>query len=126
MEPLIINITGNKIALGPLRRDLIPLYQRWINDFGASRNLGDIAPRILEHETAWFDRATQRDSEVAFTIYERAILPEGLPRPIGTTGPSDITFGNGRAEFGILIGELDARGIGYGTETTRLVLDYAF
>ncbi len=38
----------------------------------------------------------------------------------------DIDAGNRRAEFGIIIGEPDCRGKGYGTETTRLMLDYAF
>ena len=44
----IINITGNQIALGPLRRDLLPLYVRWINDFASRRNLGQVAPQTLE------------------------------------------------------------------------------
>jgi RimJ/RimL family protein N-acetyltransferase len=30
------------------------------------------------------------------------------------------------AELGIVIGEPDCRGKGYGTEATRLILDYAF
>ena len=29
----IINIFGEKVALGMLRRDLLPLYQKWINHF---------------------------------------------------------------------------------------------
>ena len=33
---------------------------------------------------------------------------------------------NRTATFVIFIGETKARGQGYGTETTRLVLDYAF
>lgn len=42
-------IVGELVALGPLRRDLLPVYQRWINDFGAVRNLG-IPPRPLTLE----------------------------------------------------------------------------
>ena len=45
---------------------------------------------------------------------------------IGTVGLFNINYRNGRADFGILIGEAEARGKGYGTETTRLMLDYAF
>ena len=29
----IVNIVGEKVALGPLRRDLLPLYHKWSNDF---------------------------------------------------------------------------------------------
>jgi hypothetical protein len=28
---------GEKVALGPHRRDLLPVYQRWINDFEVTR-----------------------------------------------------------------------------------------
>jgi RimJ/RimL family protein N-acetyltransferase len=59
--------------------------------------------------------------ETVFTIYERATW-----RPIGTCGLHDLDHRNRTAEFGILIGEADARGKGYGTEATRLMLDYAF
>jgi hypothetical protein len=44
-EHPIINIEGDLVALGPLRRDLLPLYQRWINDLGTMRTLG--LPRSL-------------------------------------------------------------------------------
>ena len=35
-----LNIVGEKVALGPLRRDLLPLYTRWMNDFDVIRTLG--------------------------------------------------------------------------------------
>ena len=46
--------------------------------------------------------------------------------PIGTVALVGVDYRNRRAEFGIGIGEPDYRNKGYGTETTRLVLDYAF
>jgi hypothetical protein len=30
-EEPILNVEGERVALGPLRRDLLPLYQRWIS-----------------------------------------------------------------------------------------------
>ena len=33
-EEPILNVADELVALGPLRRDLLPLYQRWINDLG--------------------------------------------------------------------------------------------
>jgi diamine N-acetyltransferase len=120
--PPVVNITGERIVLGPLRRELLVTYQRWINDFTASRNLA-VAPRPLtmEAETAWFDGVTSSATDTSFTIYERA-----GGRPIGNTGLHEIDYRNRTAEFGILIGEADARGRGFGTEATRLMLDYAF
>jgi hypothetical protein len=30
-EEPILNVVGERVALGPLREDLLPLYGRWIN-----------------------------------------------------------------------------------------------
>jgi hypothetical protein len=32
-EEPVLNIAGERVALGPLRAELSPLYGRWINDF---------------------------------------------------------------------------------------------
>lgn len=121
-EELLINIEGERVALGPMRRDLLPLYQRWINDFSALRTLGALPPRptTLEQETAWFDAVTA-SGDVGFMIYERATW-----NPIGNTTLRQIDHRNRTAVFGIMIGEREARGRGFGTETARLMLDYAF
>lgn len=118
----ILNIEGDLVALGPLRRDLLPLYQRWINDLYTMRTL-DLPPRPLtmEQEQDWYDRQSKAEDDVPFTIYERETL-----RPIGNTGLHGVDYRNRTAAFGIIIGEPECRGKGYGTETTRLLLDYAF
>jgi RimJ/RimL family protein N-acetyltransferase len=118
----ILNILGPKVALGPQRRDLLSLYQTWINDFEVGRSLGHgLRPVTLESEQVWFDTVNRGERDVVFTIYERASL-----RPIGNTGLHQIDHENGTAEFGIMIGEKSCWGRGYGTEATRLMLDYAF
>ncbi|MHB8647223.1 MAG: GNAT family N-acetyltransferase [Thermomicrobiales bacterium] len=126
MEQPIINIIGEKVALGPMHRDLLPLITRWSNDFVARRNIGTPLPQTLEERIARYQYDMTDESGVDFAVYERAILPGGHPRPIGTVSLFGINERNGRADFGILIGEADARDKGYGTEATRLMLDYAF
>ena len=122
MESPIINIEGDLVALGPLTRELIPLFQRWFNQFEMQRTLGVPAmPMTLESETSWYDAAAMSSSTTTFVIYERTTM-----RPIGDTSLTDIDYRNGTATFGIAIGEQRARGKGYGTETARLMLDYAF
>ncbi|MFN8525824.1 MAG: GNAT family protein [Chloroflexota bacterium] len=118
----ILNIVGEKVALGPIRRDLLPLYERWINDFEVTRTL-EIGwrPTSTETELAWFERAVSASGQVFFTIYERSTL-----RPIGNADLVAIDHHHGTASFGIMIGEKECWGRGYGTEATRLVLDYAF
>ena len=69
----------------------------------------------------------ERDSKdeqwhrIDFIIYEQTTL-----RPIGLTELRNISFSNGTADYGILIGEQDCWGKGFGTETTILMLDYGF
>ncbi len=120
--PPVLNIVGELVALGPLRRDLIPLYARWRNDFHVQRTFGDVPMgRTEEWATAWYEGEATATRALWFTVYERATL-----RPIGHTDLFDVDYRNRTAQWGILIGEADARGKGYGTETARLMLDYAF
>lgn len=117
----IVNIAGERVALGPFRRDLIPLYQRWINDFATMRTYETPRPVTAEQATAWYEEQTTKEEITRFTVYEMATW-----RPIGKTALYDIDFHHRSAEFGIIIGEPDCRGKGYGTEATALTLDYAF
>lgn len=121
-QPPILNITGERVALGPIRRDLLPLYQRWIDDWEVTRTLSHpLRPVTLEAEESWYQGAAMDGRGAMFTIYERDTL-----RPIGNTGLEDINHQHRTAVFGILIGEKDCWGKGYGTETARLMLDYGF
>lgn len=121
-EAPILNVRGERVALGPLRRDLLDVYGRWIDDLHTARNL-DAPPRPMtaEQEESWYDSQARAASDAPFTIYA---LPE--LEPIGDAGLHGIDHRNRSATFGIVIGEESYRGGGYGTETTRLVLDYAF
>ncbi|MBI2887453.1 MAG: GNAT family N-acetyltransferase [Chloroflexi bacterium] len=119
----IINIIGEKVALGPHRRELLPLYHKWINDFEVTRTLAvGMQPMTWEGEEAWYQRTSQPgDHDILFTIYQRESL-----RPIGNTGLHRIDHQHRTAEFGILIGEKDCWDKGYGTEVARLMLEYGF
>src|SRR5215210_2507763 len=118
----ILNIEGELVALGPVRRDLLPIYQRWINDLGTMRTLGlPPHPMTSEKEQDWYERQSKTEDDVPFTIYERETL-----RPIGNTGLHSVDYRNRTAAYGIMIGEPECRSKGYGAETTRLMLDYAF
>jgi RimJ/RimL family protein N-acetyltransferase len=120
-EP-IVTIHGESVTLGPLVRELVPTLTRWMNDLEGLRTLGPAGPRpmSLDAETAWFESITASD-DIVFLIRERT-----SDAPIGTTSLMDVDFRNRSALFGIYIGEPAARGKGYGSEVTRLMLDYAF
>lgn len=119
----IVNITGTRIMLGPLSKDVLPQITRWINDFSALRTLGAArpGPSTLESEETWYARVTGKLDDVTFLIRERL-----SHEPIGTAAFHAIDFRNRAAVFGIMIGESSARGHGYGTEAASLMLDYGF
>ena len=123
-EPPVVNIVGEKVALGPTRKETLSLLHRWLNDFQVSILSGDPVRSItMESLQAEFDRDTKEQShrQVDFTVYEKATM-----RPIGGAGLRDIQWPAGTATYGILIGEKECWNKGYGTETTRLILDYGF
>jgi RimJ/RimL family protein N-acetyltransferase len=117
----ILMIRGELVGLGPLRRDLATTYQRWMNELRVTRTLAQTRrPMTFEQELGWLEGALV-SGDAVFTIYEIDTM-----RPIGNAGLHDIHSVNGTAEFGIVIGEPDTWGKGYGTEATRLILGYAF
>ena len=116
-----LNVEGELVALGPLQRDLIPTYHRWHNDVATARTYVLRQPTTLKQEEARYAALTADSRNALFTIYERAAW-----RPVGVAHLKGIDHRQRRAVFGVLIGEPDARGRGYGTEVARLVLDYAF
>jgi RimJ/RimL family protein N-acetyltransferase len=118
----IINIIGDRIALGPPGPELLALVHRWSNDFEVRTLQGaDPHPVSFEASKEKFDRSLRDETKATFCIYERSTL-----RPIGTTALEEIDRVHRAAEFDIRIGEKDCWGKGYGTETTRLMLDYGF
>lgn len=117
----LLNLQGEKVALGPLRRDLIPCYTRWINEFEGQFTFSIAEPITQEQRTASYERWSRDRDGATFTIYEAASL-----RPIGMTG---IWIPDRFAHTGfifILIGEKERRGRGYGGEAMALVMDYGF
>jgi len=107
-EEPVLNIAGERVALGPLRADLLPLYGRWINDFGTMRMLGPPPiPVTVEKERDWYEGRARAENDLMFTIYERETL-----RPIGNTGLHGLDHRNRSVSFGIIIGEPECRGKG--------------
>jgi GNAT acetyltransferase-like protein len=113
-------VVGQRVALGPMRRDLAETYARWVNDLEVRHGLqfaGVVTPQTEETflDEAMKAMAERQPTAVHFTIYDRE---DG--EPVGTASLMDVNHFLGRARFGILLGE--RRGQGLGAETTRLVL----
>src|SRR5688572_19642202 len=122
-EPDFI-VVGEKVALGPLRRDLAADYARWMNELDVRRGLDHLGIATPQSQEKWVEENLEQGAKsepevVEFTVYDRKDSA-----PVGTAGLLGIVHANGNAEFAIFLGE--RRGQGLGTEATRLVLDFAF
>ena len=123
-EPPDFIVTGERVALGPLRRDLAATYARWVNHRDVREGLENLGIDTPETAEKWVDEQVAKGVErppvtVNFTVYDRSD-----DAPVGTVGLFDISYAHSCAELGIAIG--DRRGQGLGTEATRLVLEWAF
>jgi RimJ/RimL family protein N-acetyltransferase len=122
-EPDFI-VVGEKVALGPLRRDLADVYAGWMNQLEVRRGLDQRGIATRQSQEKWVEENLEAGAKgepevVEFTIYDRSDSA-----PIGTVGLLKIRPYHRTAELGIAIGE--RRGQGLGTEATRLALDFAF
>jgi diamine N-acetyltransferase len=120
----LVNVVGGRVALGPLQREMGPLFAVWMNDFATQRSAGfppSPEPWPAERMGRWLDGVLGDGQRVWFAIYETAAW-----RMVGHANLRDIDHEHGTAEFGITIGDPADRGKGYGSEATRLLLGYAF
>jgi RimJ/RimL family protein N-acetyltransferase len=122
-EQPVLTIRGEKVGLGPIRRDLLNLHVKWANDPEVTVPLsGWAGPSTTEDQEAWYERDSRHnENRVVFLIYELSTL-----RPIGCTDLRDVNYRTQTAWFDIFIGEKDCWGKGYATETARLMLRYGF
>jgi len=121
--PPAINLRGERIAIGPLSRDLLADYGRWLNDFAMLALIDrHFRPLTADWIETWYARhARGVPNDMVFTLWEL----DGW-RPIGNAALQDIDPRNRTAELGLFIGEPERRGHGLGTEAVRLLLGFAF
>ncbi len=115
-------LTGDRIYLRPLDATTdLDACLRWINDPELQARIGRRHPMSRAQEQAWLEGQYKREDHMNLAI----VLKDG-DRHIGNCGFIQIDLVNRNAEFGILIGEEDAWGQGYGPEAVRLILKYGF
>lgn len=119
-ESPIITIAGSKVALGPIHRGLIEINHKWINQLSTTRFLA-MQVTSLESEEQWYEKVAGGKDITYLCIYENESM-----RPIGGVNLHNYNAAHRRAELGIMIGESDLRGKGYGTEAVQLMCDYGF
>ena len=116
-----MNIKGNKVLLRAIEENDLELLNKWANDPEIWYMLGSWHfPSSMEYQKRWFmslqdDRLNQR-----FAIEAPDV---GL---IGTANLVQIDWKNNHAFHGMMLGDKDIRGKGYGTDAIMAIMRYAF
>ncbi|MDD3401304.1 MAG: UDP-4-amino-4,6-dideoxy-N-acetyl-beta-L-altrosamine N-acetyltransferase [Eubacteriales bacterium] len=107
------------VSIRPISRDDTDNIVRWRNRADVKLNLFSQADTTPESHLRWME--TMVDTH---RCHQFIIELDG--RAVGTSFLKNIDPHSRKAEFGIFIGEPEARGKGVGTQATRLTVDYGF
>lgn len=117
----VIYLLGERIYFRPIELDDEALLRRWMNDPRVRRNITHRPPINAAREREWIENLGKEKTDYPFGI----VLKQG-DQLIGATGLRNVNFIARSATFGLVIGDVNRHGQGYGTEATRLVLKFAF
>ncbi len=115
-----MTIHGTMVRLRAIERGDLPAFVRWLNDPDVIRYLQRYWPLSLAEEERWFESKVQSASDRLFAVQT---LDGEL---IGSIGLHDLDWKERRATLGIVLGEKDFWGQGYGTDAITAVLRFAF
>lgn len=116
-------LVGSKFSLIPFKEEHISdTYIGWLNNPEINQFLEVRLVRQTYETVLAYVRSFYGDTEK----YMWGIYPNGVNEMVGTATLYDINRHHGRGVVGLMIGEKDYWGKGYGTETIKLIVDYAF
>jgi RimJ/RimL family protein N-acetyltransferase len=114
---------GTLVYLRPLERaDLTDRYLGWLNDPEVNRFLdAGIFPYTFDELESFYQHVVGARDQVLCAVVDQA-----SDQHIGNVKLGPIVWVHRRATFSILIGDKSFWGKGYGTEATRLMVQYGF
>jgi len=118
MEKLL---KGTLVNLRPIESADTALIVKWRNNPNVQQNFIFRETFTAEMHRNWMRTKVASGEAVQYIIEEAA-----TGRPVGSVYYRDIDRTHSSAEYGIFIGEDDARGKGYGSETARLFTEFGF
>lgn len=110
------------IRLRPITMKDADICCRWVSNPRVHKHLGLLHPvRTVQQERSWIASIlTDKQHQRSFVIENEE------RRPIGTCGLRGIDADNGTAFFGLMIGEPELWGRGYGTAAACALLKFGF
>lgn len=122
-QPRPIVVDGDRIYLSNFVQSDVPTLTAWFQQLEVTAYVGMQGTSfVVEQEQLWYDSYV-KPSE---TVQHFAVIDKQTHRLIGNVSLMDIRQIHQRAELGIVIGERDCWGKGYGREATRLMCQYGF
>lgn len=115
-------IEGSKVRLVALSEENLQTYREWMEDPEVADFLASMDfPISLAEERKWFDEVT---APYGRDLHLTMVTKQG--KPIGNIALTDIHCINRSAQLGIVIGEKEYWGKGYGEDAIRALLGFAF
>lgn len=109
------------VRLRSIERTDTELIVTWRNKESVKKNFLYQKDFTIQGHLKWMDEMVDTGKVVQFIIYDTII-----GKPVGSVFLRDIDYINRKAEYGIFIGEDEARGKGLGTTAAKLILEYGF
>ena len=114
-------IESDNLIYRPINCEDTEMVLKWRNSEAVNRNfLYRLGVTREDHEN-WLNTKVATGKVIQFIIVEKS-----GQRPIGSVYFRDIDPDIRQAQYGIFIGEPDARGMGYGSETAVRMVKYFF
>lgn len=114
-------IKGKKVTLRAIEEKDLPLLHKWANDPYTQDIMGDIhPPSSMDFHQEWFKKLKNDNWNLRLAIDTPDL---GI---IGLTTIINIDWRNNHAWHGIMLGDADIRGKGYGQDTLMTTMKYAF
>ena len=116
-----MNISGNLITLRAIEANDLELLHKWSNDREINYMLGGWHfPSSMQDQVKWFQNLNLNGNNQRFAIDTPDL---GM---IGIANLIDINWKDRNAFHGMLLGDYDVRGRGYGTDTIMAIMRYSF
>lgn len=114
-------LEGEDIYLRPIAMEDTDNIIKWRNSDAVRTNFIYQEPFTRQSHMHWLETMVDAKKVVQMII----CLKEG-DKPVGSVYIRDIDNCHHKGEYGIFIGEADARGKGIGTKAAKLMISYAF
>ena len=114
-------LKSKRVVLRPIKASEADQFLQWLKNSEINKFLeADFSKFNLKKEKEFINRVRKSKTDVVFSIY----VDSG--KLIGNTGFHGVDIRNSKASWGIVIGDKDCWGMGYGQEVIKLILKYCF